>query len=122
MASHMVPSLLPGRPQRCPHPPQGSPGSTLQLPGADLQDRVAESGQERCALLLPLPLLRLQQQFHDQRTFRADVRDDERTDFAVSVEAMGMQRRRLQQAAQSIVGGEHERRLTLRGQDEGAIN
>jgi hypothetical protein len=35
---------------------------------------------------------------------------------------MGMQCRRLQQPAQSIVSGEHERRLALRGRNEGAIN
>src|SRR5687768_14309066 len=122
MTSRTVPSVLPGRPQRCPHPPQGSPRRTLQLPGADLQNRVAEPGQERRALLLSLPLLRLCRQLHDQRTLRAQVRDDERTDLAVGAEAMRMQRRRLQQAAQSIVIGEHERRLRLRGRDQGAIN
>ena len=121
MASRTVPSS-PARPQGRPNPPQGSPRRTLQLTGADLQNRVAEPGQECRALLLPFPLLRLYQQLHDQRTLRADVRNDERTDLAVSAEAMGMQRRRLQQAAQSIVGGEHERRLMLRGRDEGAIN
>ena len=121
MASRTVPSSFPGRPQGCPHPPQGSPRRTLQLTRTDLQNRVAEPGQEGRALLLTLPLLRLYQ-LHDQRTFRADVRNDERTDLAVGAEAMGTQRRRLQQAAQSIVGGEHERRLMLRGRDEGAIN
>ena len=124
MASRMVPSLLAGRPQRCPHPPQGSPRRTLQLTGTDLQNRVAKPGQERRALLLllPFPLLRLYRQLHDQRTLRAHVCDDERTDLAVGAEAMGMQRRRLQQAAQPIVSGEHERRLMLRGREKGAIN
>ncbi len=98
-------------------------GAPLQLTGADLQNRVAEPGQERRALLLlPFPLLRLYQQLDDQRTLRAHVRDDERTDLAVGAEAMGMQRRRLQQAAQPIVSGEHERRLMLRGREKGAIN
>jgi hypothetical protein len=122
MASRRVPASLPGRPQRCPHPPQGLPRRTPQLTGADLQNRVAEPGQERSALLLALPLLRQYQQLHDQRTLRAHVRNDERTDLAVSAETMGMQRRRLQQTAQSIVGGGHERRLMLRGREEGAIN
>ena len=122
MASRRVPSSLPGRPQRCPHPPQGLPRRTPQLTGADLQNRVAEPGQERSALLLALPFLRQYQQLHDQRTLRAHVRNDERTDLAVSAETMGMQRRRLQQTAQSIVGGGHERRLMLRGREEGAIN
>jgi hypothetical protein len=122
MASRRVPASLPGRPQRCPHPPQGLPRRTPQLTGADLQNRVAEPGQERSALLLALPFLRQYQQLHDQRTLRAHVRNDERTDLAVSAETMGMQRRRLQQTAQSIVGGGHERRLMLRGREEGAIN
>jgi hypothetical protein len=123
MTSCMVPSLLPGRPQGCAHPPQGSPRRPLQLAGTDLQNRVAEPGQERRALLLllPFPLLRLYRQLHDQRTLRAHMRDDERTDLAVSAEAMWMQRRRLQQAAQSIVIVEHERRLMLRGRDEGGL-
>jgi hypothetical protein len=73
-------------------------------------------------LLLPFPLLRLYRQLHDQRTLRAHVRDDERTYLALGTEAMRMQRRRLQQAAQSVVSGEHERRLTLRGRDERGIN
>ena len=124
MASCTVPSLLPGRPQRCPHPPQGSPRRPLQLAGTDLQNRVAEPAQERRALLLllPFPLLRLYREFHDQRTLRAHVRDDEWTYLALGAEAMGMEGRRLQQAAQSIVVGEHERRLMLRGRNEGEIN
>jgi len=86
-----VPPSPPGRPQRRPHPPQHPPRMPAQLARADPQYGVAELRQEGGALLLPLALISLREQLHDQRALAADVRDDERTDLAVRAEAMGMQ-------------------------------
>ena len=90
MASRTVPCSLPARSQGCPHPAQGAPRRTLQLTRTDLQNRVAEAGEEGHALLLTLALVRLCQ-LYDQRAFRADVRNDKGTDLAVGAEAMGTQ-------------------------------
>ena len=106
-----------------------------ELARADPQHGVAELRQEGGALLLPFPLLSLREQFHDQRALAANVGDDERTDLAARAEAMRMQGARLQQQTQPLFehamrlgprsarpaekGGEHVRRLALRGWDAG---
>lgn len=106
-----------------------------QLARADPQHRVAEILQEAGALLLPLALVRRRQQLHHERALAANVCDDEWTYLAARAEAMGMQGARLQQPAQPVFsrargfrprparsgeeGGEHERRLALRGREAG---
>jgi len=81
---------FPASSQRGPHPTQCLPRLTLQLVRADPQHRIAEPGQEGSALLLALALVALREQLHDQRTLRADVRDDERADLAARIEAVRM--------------------------------
>jgi hypothetical protein len=102
------------------------------------QHGVAELLQESGALLLALTLLSVREQLHDQRALAADVRHHERTDLALRAETVGMQGGRLQQPAQPVFaramksaaraarpaeeGGDHERRLALRGRTSAAIN
>jgi hypothetical protein len=84
-----LPPASPRQQQRGPYPLQCPPRLPLQLVRADPQHRIAEAGKEDSALLLAVAVVRLRDELHDQRTLRANVRNDERADLAAGVEAEG---------------------------------